>query len=108
MICGAKWDEIQCCPISIKSENFGVSSQCALYGPDFPSFFHNSLPFIELTCHSHYNFFVQLVSKWNGSGCFSMIRKELSLSFLSNSILNGGRDPLSRMKKLFNERNFYY
>ena len=35
-----------------------------LYGPDFPSFFHNSLPFIELTCHSHYNFFVQLVSKW--------------------------------------------
>ena len=53
-----------------------------LYGPDFPSFFHNSLPFIELTCHSHYNFFVQLVSKWNGSGCFSMIRKELSVFFV--------------------------
>ena len=23
-----KWDDIQCCPISIKSENFRVSSQC--------------------------------------------------------------------------------
>ena len=61
-------------------------------------------PFIELTCHSHYSFFVQLVSKWVFWN--DKQRALLSVFFVEFNFEWKKRDPLSHMKKLFDERDF--